>query len=118
MRVTLPEEVRMRGDERQQAAMWEPQRPGTARAPGPPPAADPGHGRRRTAGVVAAVRGAVRQTGPPLDRPGETAASPRAPAPVLGAERTAVDGATGLQPAVPLVRGVEYGRSHLGCDGV
>ena len=34
------------------------------------------------------------------------------------AQRAAVDGATGLQHAVPLVRGIEYGRSHLGRDGV
>src|SRR5664280_1919434 len=36
----------------------------------------------------------------------------------FGAQRAHVDGATGLQPAVPLVRGIEHGRRDLGCDGV
>ena len=53
-----------------------------------------------------------------LDRAG--AADPRQPAadPVLDPIRAAADGADGLQPAVPLVRGSGHRRSGLGPDGV
>ena len=37
---------------------------------------------------------------------------------VLGAHRTTADGTARLQSAVPLVRGLEHGRRHLGCDRV
>src|SRR6266542_927898 len=49
---------------------------------------------------------------------GEIVAGAPAAGAVLGAKRTAVDGTTRLQPAVPLVRGLEHGRRHLGCDRV
>lgn len=51
----------------------------------------------------------VRSGGPPLDRPGETAAGAAAARPVQYPQRTALDGAAGLQPAVSLVCGSEPG---------
>src|SRR5260370_18816883 len=117
MRVTLPEEVRMRGDDRQQAAMWSHISP-EQRVP-------PDHPLRP---IRAMIDGVLRELSPRFEALYAKRGRPSiAPEKLLRAlvlqllysvQRTAVDGATGLQPAVPLVRGVEHGRSHLGCDGV
>src|SRR5215510_5742377 len=37
---------------------------------------------------------------------------------ILYTIRTDVDGATGLQPVVPVVCGTKYGRPGMGCDGL
>src|SRR5438552_4570576 len=68
--------------------------------------------------VEGSVWQAVRQDWTALNSAGEAAACLVAPSAVLSAQRTHADGATGLQPVVPLVRGPEHGRRHLGCDGV
>jgi hypothetical protein len=55
------------------------------------------------------VQQAVRQDRATVDRAREVVASAPAASPVLGAQRAIVDGTTQLQPAVPLVRGLEHG---------
>src|ERR1019366_79028 len=72
-------------------------------------------GIKRTATTVPQ---AVRENRAAVDRAGEVVASAPAASAVLGAQRTAVDGTARLQSAVPLVRGLEHGRRHLGCDRV
>jgi hypothetical protein len=52
---------------------------------------------------------AVRQNRATVDSAGEVAASAPAAGVALGAQRTDVNGTTGLQPAVPLVRELEHG---------
>src|SRR5438309_11662707 len=47
------------------------------------------------------------RAGRPVDRSGEAAASLVTAVAILGAKRAAADGATGLQPAVPLVCGAD-----------
>src|SRR6059058_4418936 len=51
----------------------------------------------------------VRENRATVDRTGEIVASAPAAGAVLGAKRTDVDGTAQLQPAVPLVRGLEHG---------
>src|ERR1019366_4808505 len=68
--------------------------------------------------AAATIPQAVRENRAAVDRAGEVVASASAASAVLGAQRTAVDGTARLQPAVPLVRGLEHGRRHLGCDRV
>src|ERR1039457_4555142 len=69
-------------------------------------------------GIATTVQQAVRQDGATVDRAREVVASAPAASPVLGAQRANVDGRTQLQPAVPLVRGLEHGRLRLGRDRV
>src|ERR1035441_5137235 len=69
-------------------------------------------------GVVTPVRRSVCQDGAPVDRPGETTACLAAAGFVLDSQRADADGAIGLQPFVPVVRGLEPGRHHLGADRV
>src|SRR5262245_8708000 len=83
--------------------------PGATRAGGSPAAADPGDGGRGAAGAVGRVRSTLSQDWAPIDPAREAAAGIAAAAAVLGAERTAADGAVGLQPALPLVRRPEHG---------
>jgi hypothetical protein len=51
----------------------------------------------------------ARQDRAALDCAGEVVASTPTASTVLGAQRTDVNGTTRLQPAVPLVRGLEHG---------
>src|SRR5665213_105482 len=69
-------------------------------------------------GTLATFHQDVRQARPALDCAGEAAAGAVAASAVHHPQRTATDGTTGLQHVVPLVRGAEYGRPHLGRDGV
>src|ERR1019366_7456720 len=69
-------------------------------------------------GTATPVPQAVRPNRAAVDRTGEVVAGAAAASAVLGAQRTAVDGTARLQSAVPLVRGLEHGRRHLGCDRV
>jgi hypothetical protein len=91
---------------------------GEAGAEGSPAAADPGDGGSGSGRALAAVRDALRPDGPAVDRPREAAAGPAAAGALHGPQRAAADGAAGLQPAVPLVRGAERRRSGLGPDGL
>src|ERR1019366_527646 len=81
-------------------------------------AVDSGDGGSRAAGVVGAFRGLVCAAGAAVDSAGEAAAGAVAADSVLRPQRAATDGAARLQPAVPLVRGIEPGRRGLGCDGI
>src|SRR5262249_31716511 len=98
--------------------------PRAAGARGSSPAGDPDDGRLGAPGAVARVRATVPEDGSaldpaahaplpedgwPLDPAGEAAPRPAAPDALLGPERTAADGAAGLQSALPLVRGPEHG---------
>src|SRR5713226_7176014 len=65
-----------------------------------------GSGFRAT---LTAVQQALRTCGSAIDCSREAAAGLVAAVAVLGAKRASVDGATGLQPAVPLVCGTEPG---------
>src|ERR1035441_10192942 len=56
--------------------------------------------------VEASARQAVRQDWTALDSTGEAVAGAVAASALLRAQRTHADGATGLQPVVPLVRGL------------
>ena len=53
--------------------------------------------------IVAPVRGDVCEDGPAVDPAGASAAGAAAPGAVFGAQRADADGATRIQPAVPLV---------------
>src|ERR1019366_2392274 len=78
-------------------------------------AEDGGCGAER---AIAALCEAVCQAGPAVDCARETAAGATVAGAVHDPQRTAVDGAVGLQHVVPLVRGAEHGRPNVGCDGV
>jgi hypothetical protein len=58
------------------------------------------------------------EAGRPFDPAGAAAASIAIAGLLFGAERAVADGAIGLQPVVPLVRGNDDGRADLGADGV
>jgi len=62
------------------------------------------------------LRCRVRAWRTAVDCAGEAGARAVVAGAVLGAERAAVDGADRLQPVVPLVRRLGYGRCHLGRD--
>src|ERR1700691_6236908 len=81
---------------------------GTARSGGSSSAVDPGHGRCGVERIVAVVWANVSGLGPPLDRAGEAAAGAGAATAVFDSQRAAVDGATRIQPVVPLVGGAEH----------
>ena len=68
--------------------------------------------------VVAALRAMYSQTGRPSIPPEQAAAGVAAADSVLGAQRAAVDGAAGVQPAVPLVRRPGDGRRGVDADDV
>src|SRR2546430_4705552 len=68
--------------------------------------------------IATTVSQAVRENGAAVDCAGEVVAGATAASAVLGPQRAAVDGTARLQSAVPLVRGLEHGRRHLGCDRV
>ena len=61
--------------------------------------------------------GSMRR-GASVDCAGAAVARAVAAGVVHGAQRTAADGATRLQFPVPLVRGTEYRRPGMGCDGI
>src|SRR5665213_2245249 len=75
-------------------------------------------GGRGVGGTLAALHQDVRQAGTALYRSRKTVAGAVAASALHHPQRAAVDGAIGLQHAVPLVRGAEHGRPHLGRDGV
>src|SRR5580700_653198 len=93
-------------------------KPGATDPPRASVASDTCHGRWGVAGAATEVWQAVRQDRAAIDSAGEAVACATAPSSVHRAQRTNADGATELQPAVPLVRWSEHGRCNLGCDGV
>src|SRR5438093_12259152 len=109
MRVTHREEARMRGDDHQQAGMW------SYIAPEQRVPAD--HPLRPIRAMVDTVLAELSPefaklyspVGRPSIPPGEAVAGAAAASALQHAERTAPDGATGLQPALPLVRRTEHG---------
>src|SRR5881397_721528 len=80
-----------------------------ARAGGPSAAPDPDDGGHGLGRAVPGVREALLPGRPAVDPAGEAVAGTPAASPLQHAERTAADGATGLQPALPLVRRAEHG---------
>src|SRR6516225_4966016 len=109
MRVTHSQEARMRGDDRQQAGMWSYLSPEQRVSGGPSAAPDPGDGGYGAGGAVLRVREALLSGRPALDPSREAVAGALAASPLQHAERTAADGATGLPPALSLVRRAEHG---------
>src|SRR5665213_2530400 len=75
-------------------------------------------GGRGAGGTLATFHQDVRQARPALDCAGETTAGVVVASALHHPQRTATHGTTGLQPVVPLVRGAEDGRPHLGRDRV
>src|SRR5712691_8427851 len=82
---------------------------GAARARGPSAPPDPGDGGHDPGRAVPRVRHALFSRGAPVDPPGEAVAGAAAAGPLQHAQRAAADGATRLQPALPLVRRAEHG---------
>src|SRR5437016_2362129 len=82
---------------------------GTASPCGSSVAADPEDGGRGLERIVAIVCAHVCGLGPAFDRAGKAAASAAAAGVVFDSERADADGAAGIQPVVPLVRGTERG---------
>src|SRR5450755_556963 len=91
---------------------------GAPRAGGSSSAVDPSHGRCGVERIVAVVWADVSGLGPALDRAGKAAAGAAVATAVFDSQRAAVDGAAGIQPVVPLVRGTEHRRTGVGADGV
>src|SRR5260370_3366442 len=89
---------------------------GTTSAAAASAARDPQACRCRVCGTVATVRQNVCAHGSTIDRGREVVASVAAASALRSAQRATADGRTGLQPAVSLVRGSEYGRPRLGPD--
>src|SRR5260370_38256664 len=88
---------------------------GAAGAAGPSAPPDPRDGRRDPGRAVPRVREALLPGRSPVDPAGEAVARPAAAGPLQHAERAPADGATGLQPALSLVRRPEAGCPRLGC---
>src|SRR5665213_1003820 len=105
---------------RRSTTKWSLQLPfgGTASPPESPAETITEDGGRGVGGTLTALHQDVRQARPTVDCAGETAAGAVAASALHHPQRTATHGATGLQHAVPLVRGAEHGRPHLGRDGV
>src|SRR6266851_2984642 len=82
---------------------------GAARTRGPSAAPDPGDGGHDPGRAVPRVRHALFPGGAAVDPAGEAVAGPAVAGPLQHAQRAAPDGATGLQPALPLVRRAEHG---------
>src|SRR5205809_3896597 len=78
-------------------------------AAGASAAADSIHRGSGFRSTVTAIQQALRTRRSTVDRSREAAAGLVAAVAVLSAKRAAADGATGLQPAVPLVCGAEHG---------
>src|SRR5947208_4311299 len=78
-------------------------------AAGASAAADSIHRGSGFRSTVTAIQQALRTRRSAVDRSREAAAGLVAAVAVLSAKRAAADGATGLQPAVPLVCGAEHG---------
>src|SRR5665213_271213 len=91
---------------------------GATSPPESPAEAAPENGGRDVGGTLAPLHQDVREAGTALHRSRKTVADSVAASALHYPQRAAVDGATGLQHAVPLVRRAEHGRSHLGCNGV
>ena len=85
---------------------------------GPSVARDSPDHRSGAGAAVAALRRAVREFRPAVDSAGEAAAGAAAAGAVHDSQRAAADGATGLQPAVSLVRGPRHGRRGVVADDV
>src|SRR5206468_2060611 len=97
----------MRGDDQQQDGMFSYISPNKrVRASAAADSIHRGSGFRST---VTAIQQALRTRRSAVDRSREAAAGLVAAVAVLSAKRAAADGATGLQPAVPLVCGAEHG---------
>ena len=99
--------ARTRSSSRRDVQLPEP--PATG-APGSSVAADTPHDRPSTATAFAAVRADVCRHRSPLDRPGEAAAGLAAAGALHHPQRTDADGATRLQPPVPVVCGTAHGQ--------
>src|SRR5882672_3318172 len=118
MRLNTSKEAPMRGDDRQQSSMFSYVAP-EARVPKDHPLrairsmTDQGLAR-----VVTAVREDLLRGRPSLDPARTAAACAFVAGSVHGAERASSDGGAELQPAVPVVRGLEHGRAGLGRHGV
>src|SRR5487761_2139385 len=91
---------------------------GTASPPESPAETTTEDGGRGIDGTLAPLHQDVREAGTALHRSRKTVAGAVVASALHHPQRAAVDGATGLQHAVPLVRGAEHGRSHLECDGI
>src|SRR4051794_3889132 len=102
------EDMTMRGDDQQQSSLYSYLSPEQR-----VPADHPLRVIRRLVDTVlkafSALRRDVRRGRTPLHRPRAVAACPAVAMPLFGAQRAAADGAAGLQPVVPLVRGLEHG---------
>src|SRR5271163_415650 len=79
----------------------------------PPAAADPAVRRRGAGEPDGGVLAALFWDGPPVDPPGDAAAGDAAAGVLLDPLGAAADGAVGVRPAVPLVRGAGDRRSGL-----
>src|SRR2546426_11837329 len=99
----------MRGDDQQQDGMFSYISPNKRVAAGASAAADSIHRGSGFRSTVTAIQQALRTRRSAVDRSREAAAGLVAAVAVLSAKRAAADGATGLQPAVPLVCGAEHG---------
>src|SRR5262249_14978808 len=85
-----------------------------ARAERSSTASDSGHGGRSAPATFSTLRIDVRPSRPTVDSAGEAVAGAVAADAVFDPQRAIADGRNGLQPAVPMVRGVEGGRRSLG----
>src|SRR5439155_21009556 len=92
--------------------------PRAARAARPPRAQAATLGRCGAEQAVAALHGDVCARRPSLDSPREAAARLAAAGALHHPQRAPADGGVGLQLAVPVVCGLEHGRSGLGRHGV
>ncbi len=110
--------VGMRGKDTQQSAMFSYVSPEERVPARPSIAADPADGRCRAEVTVTGVRSDLCHVRASVDCAGEAAAGVAAADVVHGSQRADADGAAGIQPAVPLVRGPEHGRAGVGADGV
>src|ERR1017187_2816660 len=91
---------------------------GRARTSKPSAAADSADGRRRIEGTIACIQPTLPSLRPTIDSAREVVAGVAVAGVVYGSQRTNVDGAIGIQPALSMVCRPEHGRNGMGADGV